>query len=527
MTTKQDSTRLSNPQQWGFIVLRILIGWHFLYEGIVKLLDPNWSAESFLTGSQGFLSGAFQWMASQPAVLEVVNILNIWGLILIGLGLFLGFFARTAVYAGILLLFFYYIAYPPFQGFNFGVPQEGHYLFVNKNFIELMALVVLALFPKTLNIGLWSLLRRMGLRISLPVPKRSKNPGPATASARSSEGSKSRRDMLKHLAFLPFLGGFAWAFMSNKEYGKTDAITGGTITLNQKSLNELEGEIPQGNLGGSKKVSRLIMGCNLIGGWAHARDLQYASQLFKAYNTEKKVFETLILAEKAGINTMNVCTLEQQDLINRYKKMFGSNLQTMIQAKPTKEDLYANIDKAIDMGVDIIQIFGATGDRWAQSGDTDLLQKCVDHTKRQGYPVGMGAHDVHAFYACDQAGIDVDFYFKTMHHDRYWSATPKEKRVPYMVAGSTSEHKEAYHDNMWCMFPEETVNYVEKSKKPVVGYKVLAGGAIPAEEAFQYAFDNGADFICVGMFDFQVVEDANLAIRTIKKAGNRKRPWYG
>ncbi|MFP4621207.1 MAG: DoxX family membrane protein [Bacteroidales bacterium] len=524
MTTKQNSNRLTDPQQWSFIILRIIIGWHLLYEGIVKLLDPNWSAESFLTGSQGFFSGAFQWMASQPAVLEMVNILNIWGLILIGLGLFLGFFARTAVYAGILLLFFYYIAYPPFQGYNFGVPQEGNYLLVNKNFIELMSLVVLALFPKTLNIGVWSLLKRMQSRVSLPNSARRKQPAQVTA---GTEGSKSRRDMLKHLVFLPFLGGFAWAFMSNKEYGKTDAISGGTITLNQQSLNELEGNIPQGSLGGDKKVSRLIMGCNLIGGWAHARDLQYASQLFKAYNTEKKVFETLMLAEKAGINTMNVCTLEQQSLINRYKKLFGSNLQTMIQAKPTREDLYGNIDRAIDMGVDIIQIFGATGDRWAQSGDTDLLQKCVDHTKRQGYPAGMGAHDIHAFYACDQAGIEVDFYFKTMHHDRYWSATPKEERVPFAVTGSSPDQKEALHDNMWCLFPEETVNYVEESKKPVVGYKVLAGGAIHPENGFQYAFDNGADFICVGMFDFQVVEDANLAIRAIKKAGNRKRPWYG
>ena len=90
-------------------------------------------------------------MASDPTVLDVVNFLNVWGLILIGSGLFLGIFARTAVYAGILMLFFYYIAYPPFQGYNFGVPQEGHYLLVDKTFIELAALVILALFPCTLE----------------------------------------------------------------------------------------------------------------------------------------------------------------------------------------------------------------------------------------------------------------------------------------------------------------------------------------------------------------------------------------
>jgi hypothetical protein len=280
-------------------------------------------------------------------------------------------------------------------------------------------------------------------------------------------------------------------------------------------------------LGGSKKVSRLIMGCNLIGGWAHARDLLYVPTLFKAYNTEKKIFETLMLGEKAGINTMNVCTLEQQKLINRYKKLFGSNLQTMIQAKPTKDDLYTKIDKAIDLGVDYIQLMGSIADRFARDGNADLLQKCVDHTRRQGYPVGLGAHDIHTFYECDKIGIEPDFYFKTMHHDQYWSALSKKDRLPYGVVGPKNSERNPCHNNMWCLFPEETLDYVKKLRKPVVGYKVLAAGAIPAEEAFQYAFDNGADFICVGMFDFQIVQDANLAIRTIEKAKNRTRTWYG
>ena len=80
---------------------------------------------------------------------------------------------------------------------------------------------------------------------------------------------------------------------------------------------------------------------------------------------------------------------------------------------------------------------------------------------------------------------------------------------------------------MWCLFPEKTIEYIQKVKKPVIAYKVLAAGAIPPEDGFQYAFDNGADFICVGMFDFQIVEDANITIRSIEKAKNRQRPWYG
>ena len=146
MKDSRNTSQLASAQQWGLIILRIIIGWHFLYEGIVKLLDTGWSAEGYLANTHGFLSGIFHSMASNPAVLEAVNFLNVWGLILIGTGLFLGFLARPAAYAGILLLFFYYFAYPPFQGYNFGVAQEGHYLVFDKTFIELAALILLALF---------------------------------------------------------------------------------------------------------------------------------------------------------------------------------------------------------------------------------------------------------------------------------------------------------------------------------------------------------------------------------------------
>jgi hypothetical protein len=80
---------------------------------------------------------------------------------------------------------------------------------------------------------------------------------------------------------------------------------------------------------------------------------------------------------------------------------------------------------------------------------------------------------------------------------------------------------------MWCPFPEETIDFIQKAQKPVVAFKVLAGGSIHPEDGFRYAFDNGADFINVGMFDFQIVEDVNHAIRSVEKARNRSRAWYG
>ena len=65
------------------------------------------------------------------------------------------------------------------------------------------------------------------------------------------------------------------------------------------------GSLPCGKIG-NVSLSRLFIGGNLIGGWAHSRDLMYASKLFTSYNTEAKVFETLELAQACGINTIQI-----------------------------------------------------------------------------------------------------------------------------------------------------------------------------------------------------------------------------
>lgn len=127
-------------------LLRILIGWHFLYEGVAKLMKPNWSASSFLLQARGPLASLFHWIANRPEVLAYVNLMNIWGLILIGLGLILGCFTRTAGTAGLLLILLYYLCNPPFIGYFYSLPSEGSYLIINKNLVEAAALlVVLAL----------------------------------------------------------------------------------------------------------------------------------------------------------------------------------------------------------------------------------------------------------------------------------------------------------------------------------------------------------------------------------------------
>jgi len=137
-----EAGRLSRLQMTTVVLLRVLIGWHFLYEGLAKLSQPDWSAAGFLKQARGPLADLFHGMAANPSLLEIVNPLNMWGLTLIGLGLVLGCFTRTAAAAGILIVLLYYLCNPPFVGYFYSLPMEGSYLIVNKNLVELAVVLV-------------------------------------------------------------------------------------------------------------------------------------------------------------------------------------------------------------------------------------------------------------------------------------------------------------------------------------------------------------------------------------------------
>jgi len=156
-----ETARFTRAQVFAFTLLRILIGWHFLYEGLAKLMKPNWSASGLLLQSRGPLAPLFRWMANSPEVLAYVNLMNIWGLILIGLGLSLGCFTRTAGSAGLFLILLYYMCNPPFVGYFYSLPSEGNYLIVNKNLVEAAALLVILVVNSGRYYGVDQILHRL------------------------------------------------------------------------------------------------------------------------------------------------------------------------------------------------------------------------------------------------------------------------------------------------------------------------------------------------------------------------------
>jgi thiosulfate dehydrogenase [quinone] large subunit len=136
------------------VLLRVSIGWHLLYEGAVKIINPDWSSFGYLMDSKGIFAGLFENMATHQGVLQVVDFLNMWALFLIGLGLMAGLFTRLSVIGGIVLLSFYFLSHPPLAGIQYIIPQEGSYLLVNKTLIEIIALCVLLVFPTGQSAGI-------------------------------------------------------------------------------------------------------------------------------------------------------------------------------------------------------------------------------------------------------------------------------------------------------------------------------------------------------------------------------------
>ena len=268
--------------------------------------------------------------------------------------------------------------------------------------------------------------------------------------------------------------------------------------------------LPMGKIG-KLKISRVICGGNLISGFAHSRDLVYVSSLVKRYFTDDKVVETLRICEENGINTA-ILRLDSHTtrILKRYWKKEGGKIQWIAQIKTGARALTNDARKAIDAGAAGVYVQGGVGDSLAHSKRPDILAKFVEFAKTNGVLGGVGGHKLAVPVACEKAGVNPDFYMKTLHTSKYWSFTP-----------------ENVHDNVWSETPDKTIEFMKKVDKPWIAFKVLAAGAISPTIGFKHAFTGGADFICVGMFDFQVKDDVKIAKSLLARKPKRQRPWRG
>lgn len=510
---------MKKTTSWLLTILRILVGWHFMYEGITKLINPSWTAKYYLMGSKWIFADLFHSMASSPGVMNIVDFMNVWGLILIGLSLIIGLYVRWSSIAGAVLLFFYFVAYPPILGYTFGAITEGTYQWVDKNLIELVLLIVFASVPADMMFGGDRWLKNW---------KDEKPNAPIPSDKAGAGYSDKRREVLRDLISVPFLGAFAYVVYKKNKWDsfekkylteKPDAVSSATLKSFQfTSLESLKGQVPKGKIG-DVEISKMMMGGNLIGGWAHARDLIYVDKLVKMYHTDEKVFQTLMLAEKCGINSI-ISNPAQLRVIQKYKHETGGQIKFFSDCGAGK-DFLEGIEISIKGGADICYSHGGRTDIAIFNKQPDIfdeLKRGLDLIRKYGRPAGIGAHRIESVMACIENGVIPDFWVKTLHSHDYWSRQVDidNKDVP----------EQGFRDNNFCHKPQETIDFMSTLDQPWIAFKTLAAGALKPENGFKYAFDNGADFICVGMYDFQIVDDVNIALNVLANV-NRTRPWRG
>lgn len=256
------------------------------------------------------------------------------------------------------------------------------------------------------------------------------------------------------------------------------------------------GKPPAGKIG-KLEVTRLICGGNLFSGFAHSGDLLYVSSLLKHYFTADKVLDTLQQCEEAGINTAILRTDDHIiGIIKRYRKERGGKIQWIAQTYPKTDNVRQNIQMAIDNGAVGAFPMGGIADTWHKEGRTELIGEAIAFMKQNGLVAGIGSHSLEVPKSAEAMKLNPDFYFKTMNKVGYESQEPAE------VAA-----------------------LMKTIKKPWIAFKILGAGRMTPKDGFDMAYGLGADFVNVGMYDFQVKENVSLAREIISSHARRDRTW--
>ena len=272
---------------------------------------------------------------------------------------------------------------------------------------------------------------------------------------------------------------------------------------------------------GKVELSRLILGGNMIGGWAHCRDMSFYDRLVKAYFTDERVFRNFRIAEACGVNTI-LTNPALMRVINRYWREEGGKIKFISDSGGPKGVVQGAI-ASVENGASMVYFHGGRADRAAREGDWKAFRQYLDECRKMGVPVGIGCHSLYTVKFCVEHDCLPDFWMKTVHRVDYPTAHLGEDRKKPLTHGT------GVCDNRFVDTPpQEVFDYMATRPEPWIAFKVLGAGIEHPREAFPVAYKGGADFICCGMYDYQVVEDVNVANDIFANGlPSRPRPWHG
>ena len=331
----------------------------------------------------------------------------------------------------------------------------------------------------------------------------------------------SRRDLIAGgVAFLA-LGG-ATTYTKHLRRQPAVHVTGPAVPAfnPERDLKGLSHPLREFGKIGNVNLSRLILGGNMIGGWAHCRDMRFYDKLVKAYFTDERIFRNFRMAEACGVNTI-LTNPALMRVINRYWREEGGRIR-FISDSGHREGVIKGAQVSVENGASLVYYHGGYADAAAVKGDWKAFRTYLDETRKLGVPVGIGCHRLATVKFCVEHDCLPDFWMKTVHRVDYPTAHLGEDKKASQNGLGVCDNRFVDTDR------QEVFDYMQSRPEPWIAFKILGAGIEHPREAFPIVYKGGADFACVGMYDYQLVEDVNIANEVFREGlPARKRPWHG
>jgi hypothetical protein len=248
--------------------------------------------------------------------------------------------------------------------------------------------------------------------------------------------------------------------------------------------------------------------------------MRFYDKLVKAYFTDERVFRNFRIAEACGVNTI-LTNPALMRVINRYWREEGGKIR-FISDCGSPGGVIKGAIASVENGASMVYLHGGQADFAAVKKNWKLFREYLDESRKLGVPVGIGCHALKTVKFCVEHDCLPDFWMKTVHRVDYPTAhLGEDKRTPPTGLGSC--------DNRFVDTDrQEVFDYMATRPEPWIAFKVLGAGIEHPRDAFPVAWKGGADFICCGMYDYQVVEDVNVANSVFANGlPERSRPWHG
>jgi hypothetical protein len=276
--------------------------------------------------------------------------------------------------------------------------------------------------------------------------------------------------------------------MKRRNFLKTGAVLAvGGLTVGAKSVPGAAtrvaeaAHLPTVRLG-TLEVSRLILGSNPFWGYSH-KSPQLDEEMRRHY-TDERIMEILDEAADCGLTALASPPDERWVNIWTHYLEKGGRLKIWIsQCHGNPDQMPEEIDRSIKAGAAAIFIQGLRVEEQFGLENFDVLRAWIEQIKEAGLPAGAAAHWPEVHPELERRKFPTDFYYQCFYN-----------------VSKTNDYSAAER--------EKAVATIKGLKKPVIAYKILAAGRLPASEGFEYAFNHIArkDGVCVGIYAQKAID---------------------